>query len=142
MLHVAPPGFEPPDDPVRAAVRDLLRHGGYKPTGRGKPSSKYLARAVKSQALGEINLLEDAGKAASLHAGVPISVVDKDRLRGELRVATAETGTTYAFNASGQIIEVGGLLYLHDEVGPCANSVKDAPRTKALATTTRALVVM
>ena len=24
---------------VRQAVRDVLRHGGYKPTGRGKPSS-------------------------------------------------------------------------------------------------------
>jgi len=27
------------DDGVRSAVRDLLRHGGYKPTGRGKPAS-------------------------------------------------------------------------------------------------------
>ena len=26
------------DEAVRAAVRDLLRHGGYKPTGRGKPA--------------------------------------------------------------------------------------------------------
>jgi hypothetical protein len=29
------------DEEVRAAVRDLLRHGGYKPTGRGKPASEY-----------------------------------------------------------------------------------------------------
>jgi len=28
------------DDSVRKAVRDLLRHGGYKPTGRGKPASE------------------------------------------------------------------------------------------------------
>ncbi len=27
------------DDDVRSAVRDVLRHGGYKPTGRGKPAS-------------------------------------------------------------------------------------------------------
>src|SRR4051794_24476805 len=26
------------DEAVRAAVRDMLRHGGYKPTGRGKPA--------------------------------------------------------------------------------------------------------
>ena len=31
---------------VRVATRDLLRHGGYKPTGRGKPASEYLVRAV------------------------------------------------------------------------------------------------
>src|SRR5437868_15162779 len=28
------------DEAVRGAVRDLLRHGGYKPTGRGKPASE------------------------------------------------------------------------------------------------------
>ena len=27
------------DEDVRSAVRDLLRHGGYKPTVRGKPSA-------------------------------------------------------------------------------------------------------
>ena len=29
---------------LRAAVRDMLRQGGYKPTGRGKPASEYLVR--------------------------------------------------------------------------------------------------
>ena len=28
------------DDGVRGAVRDLLRHGGFKPTGRSKPASE------------------------------------------------------------------------------------------------------
>ncbi len=27
-------------------MRKLLRHGGYKPTGRGKPASEYLVRAA------------------------------------------------------------------------------------------------
>ena len=27
------------DDQVRTAIRALLRHGGYKPSGRGKPCS-------------------------------------------------------------------------------------------------------
>src|SRR5687768_18064882 len=43
------------DDQVRGAVRDLLRHGGYKPTGRGKPASEYLIRAVAEGALTSIN---------------------------------------------------------------------------------------
>src|SRR5205823_2581845 len=34
------------DDAVREAVRQLLRHGGFKPTGRSKPASEYLLRAV------------------------------------------------------------------------------------------------
>src|SRR5437660_929361 len=30
------------EDSVREAVRNLLRHGGFKPTGRSKPASEYL----------------------------------------------------------------------------------------------------
>ncbi|MBL8945926.1 MAG: hypothetical protein JNK45_22370, partial [Myxococcales bacterium] len=33
------------DEAVRTAVRKLLRHGGYKPSGRGKPASEYLLGA-------------------------------------------------------------------------------------------------
>ena len=32
--------ISPPED-TKSVVRDLLRHGGYKPTGRGKPASEY-----------------------------------------------------------------------------------------------------
>src|SRR5262245_6609876 len=39
------------DDAVREAVRKLLRHGGFKPTGRSKPASEYLIRAVQDQQL-------------------------------------------------------------------------------------------
>src|SRR5690349_6711452 len=67
------------NDAIRAAVRDLLRHGGYKPTGRGKPASEYLLRAVSEGALGSINPAVDACNVASLHSGLPISVVDLDR---------------------------------------------------------------
>ena len=30
----------------RASVRDMLRFGAYKPTGRGKPASEYLLNAA------------------------------------------------------------------------------------------------
>src|SRR5882672_4860154 len=55
-----------PDEAVRGAVRDLLRHGGYKPTGRGKPSSEYLVRAAAEGALRPINAAVDACNAVSL----------------------------------------------------------------------------
>ena len=130
------------DEAVRADVRDLLRHGGYKPTGRGKPASEYLVRAAGEGTLGAINLVVDACNAASLHSGFPISVVDLDRARGPFRIAVAPAGAAYVFNASGQEIDLGGLLCLFDADGPCANAVRDAQRTKTRAETRRTLSVI
>jgi len=130
------------DESVRAAVRDLLRHGGYKPTGRGKPASEYLVRAASEGALGAINLAVDACNAVSLHSGFPISVVDLDRARSPFRIGVAPAGASYVFNASGQEIDLGGLLCLFDAEGPCANAVRDAQRTKTRAETTRTLSVV
>jgi DNA/RNA-binding domain of Phe-tRNA-synthetase-like protein len=130
------------DDAVRAAVRDLLRHGGFKPTGRSKPSSEYLLRAAAEGGLQPINTAVDLGNAVSLHSGLPISVVDRDALRPPLRIALAPAGARYVFNRSGQEIDVEGLPCLIDAEGPCANAVKDAQRTKTGADTTRVLVLL
>ncbi|MBJ6760211.1 hypothetical protein JGU66_05515 [Myxococcaceae bacterium JPH2] len=130
------------DDAVRGAVRDLLRHGGYKPTGRGKPASEYLVRAAGDGSLGTINAAVDACNAVSLHSGLPISVVDLDRAQAPFRVGTAITGDQYIFNASGQTIDLEGLLCLFDAQGPCANAVKDAQRTKTNADTRRTMTLL
>jgi len=130
------------DEECRAAVRDLLRHGGYKPTGRGKPAAEYLVRAAGEGKLGSINLAVDLCNVVSLHSGLPISVVDLDRTAPPLRIGIAEPGTRYVFNASGQEIDVGGLLCLFDVEGPSANAVKDSQRTKTHAGTTRTLCVV
>jgi DNA/RNA-binding domain of Phe-tRNA-synthetase-like protein len=130
------------DDAVRAAVRDLLRRGGYKPTGRGKPASEYLLRAVGENALGSINAAVDACNVASLHSGLPISVVDLDRTRPPLAIFTAPAGTTYVFNATGQTIDLEGLLCLGDAEGACANAVKDAQRTKTHPGTRKTLSIL
>ena len=129
-------------DEVRKAVRDALREGGFKPTGRNKPASEYLVRAVSEGKLGSINLVVDACNVASLHSGVPISIVDTDLATPPLRIGIAPEGTRYVFNASGQEIDASGLLCLSDVEGPCANAVKDAQRTKTHPGTTRALVVV
>lgn len=139
------PGAEAPmasSDEVRTAVRDLLRHGGYKPTGRGKPASEYLIRARADGELISINAAVDACNAASLHSGLPMSVVDLDRARAPFRVGLGAPGAAYVFNASGQEIRTGGLLCLHDADGPCANGVKDAQRTKTGPATVRTLSVV
>jgi DNA/RNA-binding domain of Phe-tRNA-synthetase-like protein len=142
LLTVDAPAPFKPDDTLRAAVRDLLRHGGYKPTGRGKPASEYLIRAATDGTLGSINLAVDACNVTSLHSGLPISVVDLDRAQPPFRIAIAPTGSSYVFNAAGQEIDLSGLLCLFDAQGPCANAVKDAQRTKTSPETRRTLSVI
>jgi len=127
------------DEALRSAVRDVLRHGGYKPTGRGKPASEYLVRAAGEGTLGTINLAVDACNAVSLHSGFPISVVDLGRASGPFRISIAPAGSSYVFNAAGQEIDVGGLLCLFDEAGPCANAVRDSQRTKTASDTSATL---
>jgi DNA/RNA-binding domain of Phe-tRNA-synthetase-like protein len=126
-------------DEIRVLVRDLLRSGGYKPAGRGKPASEYLVRAADEGALGSINIAVDACNAVSLHSGLPISVVDKDKTRAPLRIATGGPDEGYEFNKSGQVIKIEGLVCLYDADGPCANGVKDSQRTKTGDGTVRVL---
>ena len=130
------------DDNVRESVRALLRQGGFKPTGRSKPASEYLLKAVREGQLTSINLAVDTCNVVSLHSGLPISVVDLDRAREPLRVGLAPAGASYVFNASGQSIDLGGLPCLFDAEGPCANAVKDAQRTKTTAETRRTLSLL
>ena len=130
------------DEATRAAVRDMLRHGGYKPTGRGKPASEYLVRAAAEGVLTSINAAVDACNVASLHSGFPISVVDLDRAVDPFRVAIAAEGASYVFNRSGQEIDLAGLVCLFDGVGPCANAVRDSQRTKTDETTRSTLSVI
>jgi DNA/RNA-binding domain of Phe-tRNA-synthetase-like protein len=126
-------------DSVREAVRSLLRHGGFKPTGRSKPASEYLLKSARENTLGPINLAVDVCNIVSLHSGLPISVVDLDLAAAPLRVGLAPARSSYIFNASGQSIDLSGLLCLFDSTGPCANAVKDAQRTKTSGSTVRTL---
>lgn len=130
------------DDAVREAVRVLLRHGGFKPSGRSKPASEYLIRAVGDGALTTINACVDVCNIVSLHSGLPISVVDLAKAKPPFKIGVAPPGTSYVFNASGQTIDLGGLLCIWDADGPCANGVKDAQRTKTDAQTTQTLTVI
>jgi DNA/RNA-binding domain of Phe-tRNA-synthetase-like protein len=127
---------------VRSAVRDVLRARGYKPTGRGKPSSEYLLREAGEGGIRPINLAVDACNAVSLQSGLPISVVDADLARPPYRVAVAPEGEKYVFNPSGQVIDLAGIPCLCDAVGPCGNAVKDAQRTKTHEGTRRTISVV
>ena len=127
------------NDEVRSAVRDLLRHGGFKPTGRSKPASEYLIRAAGEGNLSSINVAVDACNVVSLHSGLPISVVDLDLSVEPFHIDIAPQQSSYVFNQSSQTIDIGGLLCLSDATGPCACAVKDSQRTKTSETTRRTL---
>src|SRR5262249_42144094 len=77
------------DDAGREAARHLLRHGGFRPTGRSKPASEYLLRAAGEGKLTSINLAVDVANIVSLHSGLPISVVDLAAVKEPLRVGIA-----------------------------------------------------
>lgn len=119
-----------PDDGVRNAVRALLRHGGFKPSGRGKPASEYLAQAMAEGRFPAVNPVVDVCNLVSLRSGLPISVVDLELLTGELTIDVCPDGSSYVFNPSGQTIDASGLLRLGDAAGPAGTPVKDAQRTK------------
>lgn len=123
------------DDAVRAAVRALLRHGGFKPSGRSKPASEYLQAALAEARFPSINPLVDVCNLVSLRSGLPISVVDLDLVRGALSLVVCAEGTQYVFNPSGQTIDASGLLALADGDGAAGTPVKDAQRTKTHAGT-------
>ncbi|NVB80054.1 MAG: hypothetical protein HOV81_16795 [Kofleriaceae bacterium] len=117
-------------DNVRAEVRQLLRHGGFKPSGRSKPASEYLVSAHDELRFPRINAAVDACNVASLFSGLPISLVDLDRTVGDLAIRISPPGTSYVFNPSGQLIDASGLLAVYDAEGPTGTPVKDAQRTK------------
>jgi DNA/RNA-binding domain of Phe-tRNA-synthetase-like protein len=141
---VATPSPEAPtgDDATKRAVRDLLRHGGFKPSGRSKPASEYLVAAFAEGRWPTVSPLVDLCNVASLRSGLPISVVDLDKTRGDLAIQIAPAGTSYVFNPSGQVIDASGLVCLYDAEGPTGTPVKDAQRTKTDAATKNLVVVI
>jgi DNA/RNA-binding domain of Phe-tRNA-synthetase-like protein len=119
--------------PIIGQVRDMLRHGKYKPTGRGKPASEYLLRAAVENRFPSINNLVDINNLVSLRSLLPISLIDLARAgREQFVVRYGRPSESYVFNSAGQTIDVEDLVVVaripDDE--PCANPVKDSMMTK------------
>jgi DNA/RNA-binding domain of Phe-tRNA-synthetase-like protein len=136
------PAFAEPVPGQTEAVRALLRHGGFRPSGRSKPCSEYIRAAAEQGRFPRINAMVDLTNAAALHGALPVSTVDAHRLAEPLSVGIAPAGARYVFNASGQEIDLGGLLVLSDAQGPAANAVKDAQRAKTTPETTATLTLI
>ncbi len=94
---------------VRAALRDVLRVGGYKPTGRGKPASELLLAMALGEGLPHIGNLVDINNLVSLESAHPISIFDADLLGDDITLRFGRPGERYVFNASGHSMELAGL---------------------------------
>lgn len=137
-------GFWPAD--VKARVRQMLRHGKYKPSGRSKPASEFLLKAAVTGRFPAINPPVDANNAISLESGLPGSIFDTDLSGERLLLRRGRAGERYVFNPAGQEIDLTDLLLLareDDGAGvPCGNPVKDSMATKIRPDTRRLVAVL
>lgn len=122
-------GLSTPDaEVVRLAARDMLRNGTYKPTGRGKPASEYLARAA-GEDFPRINSLADVNNLVSLEAHLPISMWDLDSVpAGRYAFRLGGPDEEYVFNAGGQV------LGLRDLVSGCRVTAESGPAGEPIVT--------
>ena len=133
------------DEHLKSSIRDMLRFGKYKPTGRGKPACEYLFKAAKNQKFPKINNLVDSLNLVSLSHQLPISVIDTDLAESsKFQIRRGKIDETYIFNAGGQVIGLTDLLLvasLPDDIA-CANPIKDSLRTKLTQSTRNVLAVI
>ena len=119
---------------MRQRVRKMLRHGKYKPSGRGKPASEFLLREALAESFPLVNAPVDMNNIVSLESGLPGSIFDATVSGRYLLLRRGAPGESYAFNPSGQSIDLQDLLLVCRRVGdvwePCGNPVKDSMATK------------
>ena len=123
----------------KAAVRNMLRHGKYKPAGRSKPSSEYLLAAALEgdPPLGGFPLVNgpvNANNEVSLEWGYPASVFDLAKTGSEFLLRRGLAGEAFVFNRSGQTIDLEDLVVVCGRASgswePCGNPVKDSLSSK------------
>lgn len=145
-VQLAVASAEAPDRMARkSALRNLLRFGKYKPTGRAKPASEYLLGAASEGRFPSINFLADLNNLISLETLFPISVLDLELVGVDcLGIRRGRPGEFYIFNGSGQVLELEDLLLAARMPGddPCATPVKDRHTTKTGPETHRALALL
>ena len=131
---------------VRQRVRNILRHGKYKPSGRGKPASEFLLRAALSESFPLVNEPVDVNNAISLESGFPGSISDVALSGKRLLIRRGLPDEEYVFNPSGQTINLEDLLLVcrktQDGWEACGNPVKDAMSTKISSDTENVVAVL
>lgn len=122
-------------DARREAVRELLRRGRFKPSGRSKPAQEYLARtAAEDEKWPFILNAVDLLNVTSLRSGLPISLLALERTGSNLLLRYGLPGETFVFNVAGQTLDVERLLCVCGErdgqLQPVGTPVKDSQLAK------------
>jgi DNA/RNA-binding domain of Phe-tRNA-synthetase-like protein len=124
---------------VKEGVRAMLRRGGFKPSGRNKPASEYLAQAAREGRFPRINNLVDINNLLSLESGLPISLLDLEAVGEQVVLRYGAEGEKYVFNSAGQEIDLKGLICICRAAGgesvPLGNAIKDSMAGKLKETT-------
>lgn len=121
------------NEEIKRMVRNMLRFGKYKPSGRGKPASEYLIESALEGNFPFINNFVDCLNFVSLKSGLPISLIDIEKAESEnFKIRRGRRGESYVFNNSGQVLELEDLLLTatletDEAVG---TPVKDSLKTK------------
>lgn len=143
---IGDPGRQGLDERCKSAIRNLLRGRGYKPAGRGKPASEFLAGAAARGRFPRINNVVDTNNLLSLESGWPMSVFDLDSASEDgagLEIRFGSASEAFIFNPAGQSIDIGGLVVVaRDDGRPIGNPVKDSMTTKIRPETRRVLAVI
>jgi DNA/RNA-binding domain of Phe-tRNA-synthetase-like protein len=126
-------GYELPE-PKRRAVRDLLKLGGFSPTGRNKPAHEFLIQDIRARGgFNHINNVVDVNNVISLESLLPISIFDVAKLGAGLVVRLGQPGERYVFNPSGQELDVEECIVCaraEGDLAPVGTPVKDCLATK------------
>ena len=132
-----------PPGELKNSVRSLLRKGGFKPTGRNKPASEYLAQAAREGRFPFINNLVDVNNYISLLSGLPVSLLDSAVVGEHAILRKGKPGESYVFNQAGQMIDLEGLVCLCSGNGePMGNPVKDSMAAKIGDSTSQVIGVI
>ncbi|MDX1926158.1 MAG: hypothetical protein SFV81_06550 [Pirellulaceae bacterium] len=121
----------PSSEALRQQVRQMLRHGKFKASGRSKPAQEYLLRcAVQDQSLPAINGPVDILNSVSLCCGLPISLLSIRKSSSLLHIRHGRAGEAYIFNAAGQELNVEDLIVVCDQTQtpdrPIGSPIKDS----------------
>jgi DNA/RNA-binding domain of Phe-tRNA-synthetase-like protein len=122
----------------RVAVRQLLKSGGFSPTGRNRPSHELLINDMKERGeFHHINNVVDVNNVVSLEALLPVSIFDAAKLARPVLVRHGREGESYVFNQSGQVLDVKRCIVCAHfpegsgtEGAPIGSPVKDSLATK------------
>ena len=118
----------------RRAVRQLLKLGGFSPSGRNRPAHELLVRDLQERGeFHHINNVVDVNNVISLAHLLPISIFDTAKLGSALTVRIGEPDEGYVFNQSGQWLAVKRCITCcngRPPGEPVGTPVKDSMATK------------